>query len=39
MKVIYFFLNYFEQLKQTNKIEPGHFPTKTKFYVYNMKPA
>lgn len=34
-----FFLNYLEQFKLTNKIEPGHFSTKTKFYVYSMKPA
>ncbi len=30
MKIFYFFLNYLKQFKQTNKIEPGHFSTKTK---------
>lgn len=34
-----FFLNYLKQFKQTNKIEPGHFLQKTRFYVYSMKPA
>lgn len=33
---IFYFLNYLEQFKQTNKIEPGHYFLQKQSFMYTV---